>query len=240
MLSRKGKPITSVPHIWEALQPLFAKYPDLVLDGELYADKLSKDFNAICSAVRKVKPNAQELETAKLIEYHVYDVSSHDGVYEERKDYLSEIILALDNLNIVKSVRSTSINNRTELDNMFEYYLEFGYEGQMVRTNALYERRRVKSLLKRKTFQDADFVIQDVLEGKGNAAGMVAKVVICALDGTPLLTKDGKPCEASLLGDWFYRRKLLRDRKSVIGKVCTVNFLRLGVTGAPYIPKMKR
>ena len=33
MQSRNGKPIISAPHILDALEPFFAQYPDVVLDG---------------------------------------------------------------------------------------------------------------------------------------------------------------------------------------------------------------
>ena len=45
MWSRNGKPIISAPHIFESLKPLFEANPDLILDGELYADKLNNDLS---------------------------------------------------------------------------------------------------------------------------------------------------------------------------------------------------
>ena len=38
---------------------------DLILDGELYADKTVADFNTIISCVRKTKPTTGDLETSK-------------------------------------------------------------------------------------------------------------------------------------------------------------------------------
>ena len=61
MWSRTGKRIISAPHIFEALKPLFELNPDLIFDGELYADKFANDFNAICSLVKKTKPTADDL-----------------------------------------------------------------------------------------------------------------------------------------------------------------------------------
>lgn len=43
MQSRNGKPIVSAPHILEALQPFFDKYPDVILDGELVVVKDEND-----------------------------------------------------------------------------------------------------------------------------------------------------------------------------------------------------
>ena len=41
MWTRAGKPIISAPHIFNALEPLFAANPGLIFDGELYCDKLA-------------------------------------------------------------------------------------------------------------------------------------------------------------------------------------------------------
>ena len=69
MFSRNGKPIISAPHIRESLNDVFENYPNLILDGELYADKFANDFNAIVSLVKKTKPTSW----IKRIEYgHVF------------------------------------------------------------------------------------------------------------------------------------------------------------------------
>ena len=47
LFTRTGKEITAVPHISEALEPFFEKYPNAVLDGELYNHKYKDDFNKI-------------------------------------------------------------------------------------------------------------------------------------------------------------------------------------------------
>jgi DNA ligase-1 len=47
MFSRNGKPIISAPHIFDSVKPLFETNPDLIFDGELYADKFANDFNKI-------------------------------------------------------------------------------------------------------------------------------------------------------------------------------------------------
>ena len=72
MWSRNGKPIISAPHIFESLKPLFDKNPDLIFDGELYADKFANDFNKIVSLVKKSKPTTSDLkESKKNIQYQV-------------------------------------------------------------------------------------------------------------------------------------------------------------------------
>ena len=54
--SRTGKQWLNINHILEKLEPFFEKYPEVVLDGELYNHDLKDDFEKIISLVRKTKP----------------------------------------------------------------------------------------------------------------------------------------------------------------------------------------
>ena len=49
--TRANKPITSCPHIWEEIKPIFDKHPEFTFDGELYNHELKDDFNKITSLV---------------------------------------------------------------------------------------------------------------------------------------------------------------------------------------------
>jgi len=92
MFSRNGKAIISAPHIGESLNFLFESNPNLILDGELYADKFANDFNAIVSLVKKTKPTADDLkESAKNIEYHIYDIPSVNETFDGRLEALNEL-----------------------------------------------------------------------------------------------------------------------------------------------------
>src|SRR5207253_3408210 len=73
MFSREGKPIPGAPHIFEALQPLFASNPTAILDGELYNHDHKDDFNAIISLVKKANPSPERLAQIRAeVQYHVY------------------------------------------------------------------------------------------------------------------------------------------------------------------------
>src|SRR3546814_5619389 len=86
LFSRQGKPITSCPHISTALTPLFEHTPSLVLDGELYNHDLKDNFNEIISLVRKQKLTPEQFaETAKVVQYHVYDLPRYERFSLTRK-----------------------------------------------------------------------------------------------------------------------------------------------------------
>ena len=77
LFSREGKEFVAAPHIQQALEDVFDKHPGVVFDGEFYNHDYHDDFNAIVSAVKRTKPSSEDLEvSAKLVQYHVYDLPS--------------------------------------------------------------------------------------------------------------------------------------------------------------------
>ena len=69
--SRTGKEWKNIEHILAQLKPFFAKYPNVILDGELYNHDLRDDFEKIISLVRKTKPTDEDrLEASKLTQFH--------------------------------------------------------------------------------------------------------------------------------------------------------------------------
>ena len=226
MWTRNGKQIISAPHIFEALKPLFELNSDLILDGELYADKSVADFNTIVSCVRKTKPTSVDLETSKKIQYWVYDLPSHNGLFWDRLTALDELLSSY-HLSI-KVVTTTKIESEDLINIYYKEYMEQGYEGQILRTNSLYENKRSKSLLKYKTFNDAEFKILGIVEGLGNLSGKVGKLQFKI---------NGKPFDSAVNGTWEYLEELYK-RNDLIGKTATVRYFELTADGLPRFPKV--
>lgn len=226
MWTRNGKPIISAPHIREDLEELFQKNPDLILDGELYCDKLANDFNKIISLVRKSKPTKADLaESKEIIKYFVYDLPSSDANFYDRS-------LALNDLGLPDScviVPTYILHKIEDVRSQFEKYMEHGYEGQMIRTNAPYENKRSKSLLKDKEFITEEFEIQGMEEGVGNMSGKAARLVF--------KNNEGRAFEAGVNGDWEYLASLLK-RNDLIGKMATVRFTNYTPDGVPRFGKV--
>ena len=191
--TRAGKEIVAVPHIMEQLSVFFEKYPDAILDGELYNHDLKDDFNEIVSAVRKTKPTPEDLEKSKkLVQYHVYDVinmpDEEKGVYGDEPFFTDRMYwfcdMGFDRPSAIRTVPTRQVKSLAEIDNLYEYWLELGYEGQMVREDNVYQQnKRSKFLMKRKEFLDAEFEIVEVEEGKGNWAGHIKRFVLKLPDG---------------------------------------------------------
>jgi len=225
MWTRNGKRLISAPHIFIEMEHLFEKDPDLVFDGELYADKFANDFNAICSLVKKTKPTWEDLtKSAESIQYHIYDLPSHTGNFIERYQALKE--LDLDICCVV--VETHSANNEAELMALYEEYVTGGYEGQMLRLDAKYENKRSRSLLKHKSFIDTEYTILAVEEGTGNKAGMVGSFLY--------QTPEGKQFNAAPKFSWEECIAMWDRRDELVGKSATVKYFNLTPDGIPRFP----
>jgi DNA ligase-1 len=225
MWSRNGKKIVSAPHIYEAMKPLFEANPDLIFDGELYADKFANDFNAICSLVKKTKPTSDDLrKSAESIQYHIYDLPSCSGVFSKRLN----VLINLDLPECCKIVETYDVRNAQEIEEWYGDYVNRGYEGQMIRLDKEYESKRSKSLLKHKSFIDEEYIILDVVEGEGNKTGMVGSFVF--------RSKTGHIFNSSPKYSWDECKELWKQRQELIGKSATVKYFNLTPDGVPRFP----
>ncbi len=215
--TRQGKPIVACPHVVEALAPLFAAHPDLILDGELYNHALKADFNQISSLVRKLKPSAEDqARCASLIQYHVYDTPSNVGTFAARIATVQALIGRFEH--VLQVVPTMVIHAEADLDAVYGSYLEDGYEGQIVRLDGRYEQKRSRLLLKRKEFEDAEFPVVRIEEGEGNWAGYAKKVFV--------RLPDGRECGGGIAGTQAFTKDLLARREEFVGTEVTMRFLK--------------
>ncbi|RWN60251.1 hypothetical protein [Mesorhizobium sp.] len=238
LFSREGKPIVSCPHIEKELTPFFVADPDLVLDGELYNHTLKADFEELSSLIKNTgkSAKAQKLSPGDLaalrarvedtIQYHVYDIPSFDGTFFQRAPVYNAMLAGCTRIIPVETRISF---NQDMIDKDYEEYLEAGYEGQMVRLDAAYEiGKRSAHLLKRKEFQDAEFKIVELVEGKGNWSGH-AKRLTAQLP-------DGRTFGAGISGKKAFCRKLLDDADAWVGRQATIKFFTPTADGIPRFP----
>jgi len=235
MQSRNGKPIKSCPHIYRKLQNVFKAYPEIVFDGELYCDKLANDFNKICSLVKKSKPTENDLmESDATIQYWIYDVVDVNLMFSERTKQIADIFEDFKLDGSFVRVPTFIVNSEKELTELYEKWVEHGYEGQMVRIDAVYEQKRSPYLLKRKEFQDREYRIKEICEGNGNKSGMAGYMV--------LFNDDQSTFRSNIKGDRTYLKELLKEKDQYVGKLATVQFFNLtpdNVPRFPYIIKIR-
>lgn len=231
--TRKGEPILTVPHIAENIIPICIEY-NYVFDGELYNHDLRDDFNEIASLVRRQKTDEkQRAKVRDIVQYHTYDLVDQGMCFNDRRYYLRDLFKHNNRINedFIKRVTTSRCKNPSDLDILYEHFVEEGYEGQMVRMNTPYEFKRTASLLKRKEWVDDEFKVLDIFEGKGNRSGMVGSVLF--------KTKEGKEFTAALEGTNATRKQVLADKHLFIGCVATVKFFHYTPDGKPRFPSVK-
>jgi len=229
LFSRTGKPLYSCPHISAALAPLFAENPDLIFDGELYADHLYDNFNEIIALVRKGKPTADHFDkTAAAIKYHIYDLPSHEGPFSRRNIALYELLYEPYPEDALVRVETQKVYSITELDELNSAWVADGYEGQMVRRDGSYKNGRSFDLLKRKSFMDGEFTVISVHEGEGNRAGMAGFITY--------ELGDGRTFKSGIKGNWQYATQLLKDAGKYVGGQGTVRYFQMTPDGIPRFP----
>lgn len=223
LISRRGaftrqfKQHHNVEHILEALAPVFEKYPDLILDGELYNHELRDDFNEIASIVRKQKATEEDrIKARELIQFHCYDmVSTKD--FSIRTVELASILNDCDRT-IIVDVYTAMASSQEKLDELYHGSLIRGYEGQMVRdTHGEYEcGKRSKLLLKRKEFYTEEFELLDIQAGRGNWDGF-AKTATVRLD-------PNRECGTGMRGTRSFLKEKLDNKSNYIGGSVTVRY----------------
>jgi ATP-dependent DNA ligase len=221
LFTRTGKPHTNLAHVWEVLEPFFKVHPSMVLDGEIYADKLSDDFEKICSIARKAKPNAEERQISREnVQYWMYDavdLNKPAGFNERFHDACCLLTKVIGKTPYIQYVETYHVTDQAHMDDLYGQFNESGYEGQMIRlSESEYEQKRSKALLKRKEFIDEEFVIVDIEEGVGNRAGHAGKVVFRNENGTEFRT--------GLRGTYSYFKELLENKNNYVGKKATVRY----------------
>ena len=191
--SRTGKEWLNIHHINANLEPFFEKYPDVVLDGELYNHELKNDFEKIISLVRKQKPTADDrLEAKKLVQFHVYDY--FDGImYDSYRTRMKQLACSDIYCDSIKYVPAYRVYKHEEALNMHhDAWLAKGYEGSILRLDGIYKHGRSYDLMKFKDFSDTEATIIGYETGKGKREGTLGKFIMQDDDGNEFGCPPGK------------------------------------------------
>lgn len=224
--TRTRKPITSCPHICSAIRDIFSGVSEITLDGELYNHDLKADFEKIVSAVRKESPSDESLR----VQYHIYDIA-REGSFKTRSNVLE---CHLDNQDdthnaVLQLVPTNEVVIEGDVMERFDHYVGEGYEGVMLRNwESPYENKRSYNLQKVKEWEDAEFEITGVEEGRGKLQGLVGAFV-CRTSG-------GEEFRAKPKGSQEATKDYIQNPDSVIGKLLTVQYQGLTKYGVPRFP----
>jgi DNA ligase-1 len=170
LLSRNGKEFTSSDHLKPQLLAI-APY-DCVFDGEL----TSGNFNESSSAVRK---KAVQNDTTT---YNIFDFLDMDewvnpvSPYYVRRGRLENLFQPQPNLVLTPSL---AIQDEDDAIKRYQQYLDFGYEGGIVKnTRGIYRFKRHKDWMKLKEVNDVDLPVKELVQGEGKYYGMLGAVIV--------------------------------------------------------------
>lgn len=219
--SRQNKLFASFTHLLPELELIFAKYPELILDGELYCHGLG--FESITSMVRRAKVRHPDIEK---INYVIYDYIPTNMInYLDRMKLLSPFMFKK-----VFFIESIEGHNMKHIEDAHTHYTNNGYEGVMIRADGPYKQGRSKDLLKYKKFLDKEYEVVSHHEGTGTHAG--TPIFICI---TKTNTGD-KTFGVTMNGPIQLRKEMFKNVTTYYHKMLTVKYQELSVDGIPRFP----
>lgn len=227
---------TVLQHLASELGNILSTSP-ICLDGELYVHGWS--LQRINSAVA-VKRNAPTVETPS-IEYHVFDCVRFNTPFIDRWGHIRELLApAHINGTNIKLVETSMVTDLRTADAHFAQSVLSRYEGSMYRMGeCLYttpgrgatKDNRTWDMLKRKAWQDADFRVVGVQEGKHTDLG---GKYVGTLGAFVLTTESGHVFTASPA--FTDTERLQYFREPPIGLLAQVKYLNLSDDGIPLHP----
>jgi DNA ligase-1 len=212
--SRTGKEWKNINHILQSLRSFFIKYPDVILDGELYNHALRDDFEKIISCVRKQKPTAiDKAESRKLVQFHCYDIVDETLDFQSRSIKLNTLLKPTYGIKLVKTI-ATPTESQAKVNHARN--LDSGYEGSILRLNNVYQCKRSHSLRKFKDFHDAEATLTSWVEGKGKRIGTIGKFMAVDADGNEF----GMP----VMDNFKKLQTMFDEMKTWVGKQATFTY----------------
>lgn len=217
--TRTRKPINSVPHIEVAVAELGMPW----LDGELYNHDYRDKFEALTSLLRKMEP----AEGHEIVQLHIYDLPG-PGTFAQRHEAMQRLKPKLTGTPI-RIVETVLVKDEAEMWEAYHRFKGLGYEGAIARNaHGLYENSRSVHLLKLKEFEDAEYKIVGLEEGRGKLQGHCGAFV-CELP-------NGEVFKAKMVGPLAALKTAWETPAAWVGKQLTVKFQGLTSAGIPRFP----
>ena len=223
--SRTGSYFETMDHLKLQLLELFKKYPQLVLDGELYTTDYP--FEELAGLIKKKKISADDKEKLQSVSYHIYDVVN-DKTYVDRYGFIYRTIPKLKMPNLL-ALETVFCDDMDTFKSQFSKWVAEGYEGIMMRnTHGLYRTNyRSHDLQKYKEFLEDEYPIVGFKEADGRDKGTV--IWICR-------TPEGREFNVRPRGTMELRREWYENGSKYIGKKLTVIYQELSEMNVPRFP----
>lgn len=232
-------PPTLLRHLTEPLRAILG--PEVILDGELY--KHGWPLQRINAAVTPVRQ--EPTEDTLQVEYHIFDVVDFTRSFVERTGRNRVLTPG-----VVHGIQTVHCGTSALADTLYAKWVADGYEGMMyrlgdcpytrpkdrecgglhvppTRTPFLSDKHnRCWHLLKRKDWQDDEYVCRATFEGEGKYKGMVGSLGFLTPQGKPFTVGSGLT-DGQRIQYWD---------NPPIGQTFKVKYLVLSVEGIPLNP----
>lgn len=194
-----------------------AGLPDVPLDGELWIDR--KKFQRTVSIARR----QDKSEHWKELRFLVFDAPACAGAFETRLEYVADCLNAR-NLEFARMHEQRRCQSLAHLREELAAVEALGGEGLMLRQpGSKYEVGRSLTLLKIKSFKDAEATVLEHQPGKGKHKGRLGALLLQMADGTQFS-----------VGTGFSDAE--RDAPPPIGSTVTFRYQELSDGGVPRFP----
>lgn len=194
-----------------------AGLPTTPLDGELWGGR--KKFQRTVGLVKR----QDKSDHWKELQYVVFDAPGHDGTFEERIEHCRSVLEAAKN-EYASLLAHEPCRGEEHLKEELARVEELGGEGLMLRKpNSKYEIGRSSTLLKVKSFHDAEAKVVGHAPGAGRHKGRLGALVVEMPDGTQFNVGTGYS-DAE------------REDPPPIGAIITYRYQELSEGGVPRFP----
>lgn len=191
--------------------------PSTALDGELWAGR--GKFQTAVSIAKGGKGDA----AWKKLRYKVFDTPEHGGKFEAR---LSAAERAVSKAPYAEILEHVKCKGRKHVESALRSVEAKGGEGLMLREpGSYYEPRRSSTLLKVKTFTDAEAKVLGYFPGKGKNKNVIGGIHVVTTSGPP---KKGIKFK---IGTGFSDAQ--RRKPPKIGSIVTYHYTGLSDSGTP-------
>lgn len=208
------------PHVPECVEHLMWDSSNIMTDGELILPDMPL-LQVTAAAAKKFRPGV-----SNTLMYMVYDAVG-EAPFRTRDTMLRHLEPFFpDNVKLVETI---VVYDEEELLIAHAHFVAQGYEGTIVRSgeDGYNIGHRSNSLLKLKDFQDSEFRIVGVVEGKGSFKGKA--IFVCETEG-------GYEFNVTPEGTHEHKAELWDTREDHLGKWLTVRYQDLSKDGAPMFP----
>ena len=226
-VSRQGKNFTTLDNLAAPVGYFTRTLRDgnWVLDGEICVmdENGNENFHGLMKEVTRKN------HTIENPRYNVFDILTLDEFEGKTPSPLfSARLYSLQSLELhnscepIKVLEQERVISQEVLDCWTNKAQELGWEGCMLRKDAPYKRGRSKDLIKIKKFQDAEYIVEGIIEGIAtyNEGGAKEYPVVAAL----IITHKGNQVKVGSGLSKEQRISWLQNPNEVIGKTVTVQF----------------